>query len=94
MTRSVVSNALLGKICGLEDVHTAARVLDGRTVIFCALALRRLRHVGAVVVGGTRCGCCEGVWYASGWKVAKRCAVWVWCMRNYCAGEVTAKFML
>jgi hypothetical protein len=28
-----------------------------------------------VLVVCTCCGCCEGVWYASGWKVAKRCAV-------------------
>ena len=66
-TLAVFSRALLGKICGLEGVHTASRILDGRSIIICALALQRLRHGGAMVVGGTCCGGYEGVWYAGGW---------------------------
>jgi hypothetical protein len=56
MTLPVASNALLGNILGLEDVQAAARTLDGRIDIFCALALRRLRHGGAMVV--VVCTCC------------------------------------
>jgi hypothetical protein len=49
--------------------------LSAYSDIIYALALQKLRHGGAAMVVCPCCGCCKGVWYASGWKVAKRCAV-------------------
>jgi hypothetical protein len=84
MTLPVVSDALLCIILGLEGVQAAPRLLDDGFDILCALALRRWQHDGATVGVCSCCGCCEGVWYASGWKIAKRYAVVVVSREGWC----------